>query len=228
MSDPTTVVLAEQRSLFREAVAESLQYDHGVVVAVCTDDVSSTILQADRVSADVVVIFKSLAQSLPAFCHRLHQLDPPPRILVADSHPDEEALLDAIEAGADGYSSGASGMQGLADAITAISRGESVVPPTMLGPLLRGLIERQRTAAQAAERLVSLTPREREVLALLVDGLDQRGIADVLVISPDTVRTHLQRLLRKMEVRSRAEAVALVARTGLSDRLERIVEGSAS
>ena len=227
MNDPT-VVLAGQRALFREAVAESLQCDHGIDVAVCTDDVNSTVLQADRLNADVVVICSSLAPSLPALGHRLRQLRNPPKLLVADSHPDQDALLDAIEAGADGYSSGASGMQGLADAIDAISRGESVVPPTMLGPLLRGLIERQRVAAQAAERLISLTPREREVLALLVDGLDQRSIAEVLVISPETVRTHLQRLLRKLEVRSRAEAVTLVARTGLRERLERIVEGSAS
>ena len=149
-------------------------------------------------------------------------------MLLADRTQDEGSLFHAIEVGFDGYTSGAHGMQGLARAIEAIARGESVVPSALLGSLLRWLIERQRQAAGAAERLVSLTRREREVLSLMVEGADQARIASELFISPDTVRTHIQRLLRKLEVHSRAEAVALVAETGLADRLERIVERSAS
>ena len=226
MSGPT-VVLVEPRPLVREAVAESLTQDHGVVVAAVTEDLGTTLLQSERVQADVVVISQRLSGPLAAFCERLHQLDHPPRVLVADAAPDEHALLHAIESGADGYSSGAQGLKGLVEAINAIARGESVVPAAMLGPLLRRLIQRQREAAIAAERLVALTRREREVLSLLVDGLDQEAIAQTLYISPETARTHLQRLLRKLDVHSRAEAVALVAQTGLADRLERIVERSA-
>jgi len=222
------VVLVEPRPLVREAMVETLVQDHGVQVAAASDDVASTVLQAARVEADVVVVANTPTLSLPALCEQLHALEGAPRILVADSQADEEALLRAIEAGADGYSSGVKGLAGLVEAIEAIARGESVVPPAMLGPLLRRLIERQREAAQAAERLVNLTPRERQVLALLVDGLDHEGIAAQLVISPETARTHLQRVLRKLGVRSRVEAIALVAQTGLADRLERIVERSAS
>ena len=98
----------------------------------------------------------------------------------------------------------------------------------MLGPLLRHLIERRREAASAADQLVQLTPREREVLALLADGLDQRAIGAALFISPETARTHIQRLLRKLGVHSRAEAVDLITRNGLVDRLERMVERSTS
>jgi len=222
------VVLVEPRRLVREALVESLAEDHGVQIAAATDDVTSTLLQAGRVHAEVVVIANSPALPLPVLCQQLHDLESPPRILVADSRPDEDALLRAIETGADGYSSGVTGLSGLVEAIEAIARGESVVPPAMLGPLLRRLIERQREAAQAAERLVKLTPREREVLGLLVDGLDHEGIAEQLYISPETARTHLQRVLRKLGVRSRVEAITLVAQTGLADRLERIVERSAS
>jgi two-component system, NarL family, nitrate/nitrite response regulator NarL len=75
---------------------------------------------------------------------------------------------------------------------------------------------------------VTLTPREREVLSLLVEGRDATGIAAVLFISPETARTHVQRVLRKLGVHSRLEAITLVATTGLADRLERMVERNAS
>ncbi len=222
-----TVVLVDPRSLIRTAVAEAL-IEHGVEVAATADELRSMVLQAERVEADVVLISTSVVDALPALCSSLHRLARPPRILLVDGLPNEEALLQAIEAGVDGYVSGVHGVAGLARAIDAIGRGESVVPSAMLGSLLRRLIHRQREAAQAAERLVDLTRREREVLSLLVDGLDQDAIARELVISPQTARTHLQRVLRKLDVHSRAEAVALVARTGLADRLESIVERSAS
>ena len=227
MSGPS-VLLVDPRRLLRDAVAEALSDEHGLEVLAVADDVQSALLQATRTAPDVAVISTAWTGPLPALCERMSSLQRPPRTLLADSHPDEEALLHAIEAGAHGYVSGTSGLEGLAEAIRAIARGESVVPPAMLGTLLRRLIQRQREAAQAAERLVNLTPREREVLSLLVQGLDQDGIAAALVISPQTARTHVQRVLRKLDVRSRLDAVALVARTGLADRLERIVERSAS
>jgi PAS domain S-box-containing protein len=66
----------------------------------------------------------------------------------------------------------------------------------------------------ATRRLESLTPREREVLHLLAEGVDARGIADQLYVSPATVRNHIQHILRKLEVHSRVEAVALALRQG--------------
>ena len=223
-----SVVLVDPRRAVREAVAECLARDHGLEVLATADDHAAALLQARRVQPDVVVVSTSFKGSLATLCSELHALEPAPRVLLADRTQDEESLFHAIEVGFDGYTSSANGMQGLARAIEAIGRGESVVPSALLGPLLRRLIERQRQAAGAAERLVSLTRREREVLSLMVEGADQARIASELFISPDTVRTHIQRLLRKLEVHSRAEAVALVAETGLADRLERIVERTAS
>ena len=223
-----TVLLADALPWVRADVAERLLRDHDIDVVATADDLASTMLQASRTSPEVVVVSTSLMSALPELCRQLRGMDQPPRILVADEQPDEHALLEAIEAGADGYTSGAYGVRGLAAAIRAVDRGESVVPAAMLGPLLRRLIQRQREAAEAADRLVRLTPREREVLSLLAEGLDQQGIAAALVISPETARTHLQRVLRKLGVHSRTEAVALIVRTGLADRLERIIERSAS
>jgi DNA-binding NarL/FixJ family response regulator len=89
------------------------------------------------------------------------------------------------------------------------------VDPGELVARIRRLVDRPRTNGNVASsngKLDSLTHREREVLFLLADGLTQEAIAVQLVISPKTVATHIQRILGKLEVRSRAQAVALVLR----------------
>lgn len=212
----------------RATLATSLDRLCDVTVAATADDVATALLQAKRVTAQVVVITNSLATSLLAVCEALHALEPTPKVLFLDSGADEETLLHAIEAGVDGYAVYTDSVVEAGEAVRSIVRGEAVIPPAMLGSLLRRLIERRRDAANTADRLVELTRREREVLSLLVDGLDQHGIAAALFISPETARTHVQRILRKLDVHSRAEAVALVSQAGLADRLERMVDRSAS
>jgi two-component system, NarL family, nitrate/nitrite response regulator NarL len=222
------VVLAEPHRLLRDALREALRDEHGFEVVATDGDTSATLLQVERVRAAVVLVGATLRDELPALCERLHGLDASTRALVFDGEGSEDNLLHAIESGAAGYVTGEGGLAGVAEAIRCITRGEAVVPPAMLGPLLRRLISRQREAAEAAERLVTLTPREREVLSLLVEGRDVDGIAAALFISPETARTHVQRVLRKLGVHSRLEAITLVATTGLAERLERMVERSAS
>jgi two-component system, NarL family, nitrate/nitrite response regulator NarL len=222
------VILADPRRLLREAFAEALSGRHAFVVTATDGDLAVTLLQVERVQPRVVVVAAALRDTLPELCEQLRHLTGSPRALVFDGEGSDEMLLHAIESGAAGYVTGHGGLTGIAEAIHTIARGETVVPPAMLGTLLRRLIERQREAARAVERLVTLTPREREVLSLLVEGRDPTRIASLLFISPETARTHVQRVLRKLGVHSRLEAITLVATTGLADRLERMVERSAS
>ena len=222
------VLIAEPRPMIREALAESLGTEDAIEIVAATDDPSSTLLQAERTHPEVVVLTEQLDALLPRLCAHLQSLDPRPRVLLLDGLGDEGTLLHAVEAGTDGYVAGTSGIAGLASAVRSLARGETVVPPAMLGPLLRRLIQRRRDAEQVAEKLDDLTRREREVLTLLVDGSGHEAIAASLVISPATARTHVQRILHKLDVHSRAEAIAMIAQTGMADRLERLVERSAS
>jgi DNA-binding NarL/FixJ family response regulator len=112
-------------------------------------------------------------------------------------------------------------MMELITAIRALYRGEAMVPPMMLGPLLAALIRRRREQAAIMQRLSGLTRREREVLLLVCRGADSRTIAEELVISPETARTHVQNVLSKLGVHSRLEAAALI---GPDDLLEQLVE----
>lgn len=222
------VVLVDSGEGSRTTLATSLDRLRDVTVAATADDADTALLQAERVTAQVVILTVSCTTSLDAICEALHDLEPAPKLLFVDDDADEEALLHAIEAGADGYAVRTNGDVEVGEAVHSIVRGEAVIPPAMLGSLLRRLIQRRRDAANAADRLVELTRREREVLSLLVDGLDQQGIAANLFISPETARTHVQRILRKLDVHSRREAIALVSQAGLADRLESMVDRSAS
>lgn len=220
------VVLVTGSRPARDVTAQTAEWDHGIVVAATADDLHTAVLQVKRTKPAVVVVSATVGDWLASLCRELRALNPRPRVLLADGDNDTGALLWAIESGVDGYLTRRTSVDAVAEGIRALARGEAVVPPTMLGPLLRRLIERRREADRATEQLVRLTRREREVLARMVEGSKASEIADDLVISPETVRTHIQRILRKLEVHSRDEAVALAARTGLADRLERVVEGT--
>jgi DNA-binding NarL/FixJ family response regulator len=126
-----------------------------------------------------------------------------------------ERMIAALEAGALGYVAATAPFDQIADGVRSVGDGHGVVPPLMLGALLRHVVHRRRAAQADLDRLVTLTVREREVLELVADGLDRAAIAQQLFISPDTVRTHLMRMFRKLDVHTQAEAVAFAARCGL-------------
>jgi DNA-binding NarL/FixJ family response regulator len=92
----------------------------------------------------------------------------------------------------------------------------------MLGGLLERLLQQRRARDEAARRLSRLTPREREVLTLLAQGGDNDSIARVLVISPQTARTHIQNVLVKLGVHSRLEAAAVAIQNGLVDAVPQL------
>ena len=129
---------------------------------------------------------------------------------------DSQAMVAALEAGALGYLPDGSHLDQIASAIRSVADGEAVVPPLMLGFLLRHVVHRRRAERAEIERLERLTDREREVFDLLATGLDRSAIADRLFISVGTVRSHLQRVFRKLDVHSHAEAVAFAARCGIA------------
>lgn len=143
-------------------------------------------------------------------CSELKASNLKTRVLVLGTSDRPDELVAAVEAGADGYVSSESALTDVVSAIRRLAIGEAWIPPSMLGALLGNLIRRRRTENAAAEKLGRLSRRERDVLAALTEGLEAQAIADRLFVSPHTVRTHVQRVLQKLEVHSRLEAVALM------------------
>jgi two-component system NarL family response regulator len=131
-------------------------------------------------------------------------------------------LLAAVEAGVTGYITKDVGVVDLLEGTRVVHRGEAMIPGRMLGTLLTTLLERRRREREMLLRISRLTVRERQVLELLAAGAKNRAIAGVLMISPDTARTHVQNLLPKLGLHSRLEAAGFARQadlvvTGLSD-----------
>lgn len=143
---------------------------------------------------------------------------PDTTLVLAVGPDDPEVMVELLEAGAFGYVLEEAGFERICEAVAQLLDGHAVVPPAMLGTLLRRIVVRRRVERGDAERLAALTGREREVLELVAQGCDNDAIADRLYISPATARTHLQRVFKKIDVHSRAEAVAFAARCGIPTR----------
>jgi DNA-binding NarL/FixJ family response regulator len=124
---------------------------------------------------------------------------------------DEEMMIAAVEGGAVGYVLNSSSMDDIRMAIETVATGVAVIPPMMLGALLRHTVSRRQAVEEVERRLAVLTGREREVVEQLSRGKQRREIAQHLFISPETVRTHIHRAMSKLGIHSQNELMALVA-----------------
>ena len=216
---PTRVLVGDHRPVVRAALRAGLESEEGVVVVAEARSSTEAALETCRARPDVAVLDWDLPPDggLGA-CAEIKTGDSRTRVLVVRESADEDSLLATVEAGADGYAEWSGGLSGLARDVRRLHVGEACIPPGMLAVLLRRLIQRGREADQAVDRFSKLSRREREILALIVEGLDNQGIARALVISPHTARTHVQNVLAKLGVHSRVEASAVAAEYGLIER----------
>jgi DNA-binding NarL/FixJ family response regulator len=209
-SDLIRVLLAGGHALFRQAVRASLDDAPDIVVVGEVPDAERDIEDIASLDPDVVLVDASESQATPARTTALvRERAPRCRVVVLGDH-DARILVDVVEAGASGYLTQDAALTDLIETARAVFRGETLIPHSLLGPLVSGLLERRRDEHRAFERLAKLTPREREVLELLATGANNHGIARVLSISPETARTHVQNLLTKLGVHSRLEAASFI------------------
>jgi DNA-binding NarL/FixJ family response regulator len=123
----------------------------------------------------------------------------------------DHALLEAIQSGASGYLVKSADGLDIADAVRRVAEGEMLIPGQKLAEMLTRRRELERHDAARAQQLESLTPREREILDLMSQGLDNREIATRLQVAYPTVRSHVRKVLEKLDARSRLEAVVKAA-----------------
>lgn len=212
-----SVVLADRHRLFRSALRATLEANTALRVVAEASDVTSALRHVQRWQPHLLLLDADLGAptGLRETLGRIHLAAPETAVLVIDDSPDLAVLMAILEAGALGYATRADPLEDFMRATTAVLGGEASVPPRLLGGLLRNLIDRRRALSEAQRRFARLSPREQEVLRLLADGLDQGEIARELVISPQTARTHIQRVLSKLEVHSRMDAARLAHENGL-------------
>jgi DNA-binding NarL/FixJ family response regulator len=143
----------------------------------------------------------------------------PAKVLMVTTFNVDEYVYEALRAGASGFLLKDAPPAELVDGIRTIARGESLLAPSVTRTLIGRYAERVRptdTSRRARDEVVrSLTPREREVLEQLATGLSNAEIARELVITPETVKTYVSRILAKLGLRDRVQAVVLAYRVGL-------------
>ena len=210
------VLIADEHSLFRQAVRSALETEHDLTVVAEAADGFEAVEAAGMFAPDIALIDTDLPKCNGIDATRtVRERVPGCKVLVLSNHQDGAALFNAMQAGASGYLTKAIPLAKLIEAARAVLRGETIVPPAMLGDLLSQLVQTKEQQNDVIRRLSRLTRREREVLALLVEGADNDVVAQRLVISPETARTHIQNILGKLDVHSRLEALALVLRNNI-------------
>jgi len=215
---PIEVLVASGGSLFRQSLRSALQASPGVTAVGEAASEAEVVSGVTRAQPDVIVLDASLPPNGGQECtSAILAVAPSCRVVLLAEDDPSAALVDTFESGASGLLPKTATLDELLDAIHVVCRGGVVVPSHMLSDLIQGLVARRGEGQRARASIERLTGRERQVLALLSDGADNVAIADALVISPLTARTHVQNVMRKLRVHSRLEAAMFVARFGLGD-----------
>ncbi len=141
----------------------------------------------------------------------------PTKVLVVTTFNLDEYVYEALRAGASGFLLKDSPPRDLVNGVRTVDAGESLLSPAVTRQLVGRFADRIRHTRRhaAAEALSALAPRETEVLKLIAEGLSNTEIADRMVISRETVKTYVSRILTKLDLRDRVQAVVLAHRVGL-------------
>jgi DNA-binding NarL/FixJ family response regulator len=139
---------------------------------------------------------------------------PAARVVMLSGVEDEQAVFESIQAGADGYLTKDRAVADVVATVRAARAGATLLPRALIVAMARRVVEARDREPEPVVRDV-LTPRELEVLRALTEGLSTPDICGHLAITPNTLRTHVQNIMGKLQVHSKLEAVAFALRTGL-------------
>lgn len=213
MPDSPRVLIVDDHKVFAEAIGTSLRLSKKVeVVGVATTGPQAVGI-AREVKPDVVLLdFHLPGYSGEEAIVKLREAAPDTKVLVLTSDTSDGTWARAVRTGAVGCITKERSLEEIEDAIMKAHTGQPLISAERMRAVLDSMSQQPRLATATGEQL---TEREVEILLLLADGKDNQAIADTLIISPNTVRTHLQNLFSKMGVHSKLEAVTLAAKLGL-------------
>jgi DNA-binding NarL/FixJ family response regulator len=149
---------------------------------------------------------------------RVLATDDPPRVIILTTFDIDEYVFESLRAGASGFLLKNSSPEQLVQAVRLVARGEALLDPGVTRRIIERFSEWGSREAEPPPALGELTAREREVLELIAEGLSNAEIAERLVVAPGTVKTHVARVLSKLGLRDRIQAVVFAYEHGLAGR----------
>jgi DNA-binding NarL/FixJ family response regulator len=213
---PIRVLIVEDHPVVAEGLACLLRsYDDLAVIAIAAS-VAEAIPALAGACPDVAVVDFHLPDGTGADAADRIRAHCQAAIVFLTADDSDERLLQAIESGASGYLLKSVTGAEIVASIRAAAAGETLIPA---GAIATALAERAKIAREQSRNeqlLASLTPREREILALMIDGADNRAVAEQLHISYATVRTHVRSILGKLDARSQLDAVTKAIQIGFT------------
>ncbi|MYS86517.1 response regulator [Embleya scabrispora] len=210
MNDPVRVLIADDESLVRAGLSAIVAAEPDLAVvgeaATGTEAVAGALeLRPDLILMDVRM---PDLNGIEATARILHETpSPQPRVLIVTTFENDDYVYDALRAGAHGFLLKRAKADEMVHAIRTVARGDSLLFPSAIRDLALSHASARTANAGLRTRLARLTDREREVLRLITCGLSNTEIADRTGLGPETVKTHVARVLGKLGVRDRTQAV---------------------
>ncbi len=219
---PVRVLLADDQRLVRESLGTLLGLLDGIELIATASDGEEAIALCDEHRPQVVLMDLRMPRmdGIEA-TRRLRERNPDVRVIALTTYADDESVLGALRGGARGYLTKDASGQDIRAAILTVAAGEAALDPAVQRHVVAALAsdstDRGGSSTTAAPELPDeLTPREAEVLALIAEGLTNAEIAERLVVSPTTIKSHINHLFAKAGIRDRAQAVNYAYSKGIA------------
>lgn len=214
---PIRVLLVDDDALLRAGLEAIFSSDEGIEVVGEAPDGRVAVERARELRPDVVLMDVRMPDlDGIAATRELVAAAPDVRVVILTTFEDDDYIFGALTAGASGFLLKRTSPELLIDAIKAVAAGDSLLSPSVTRRVVDRMAALPSGEAVLDRRLDQLTPREREVLEQLARGLSNAEIAGVLVIEESTVKTHVKRILMKLGLRDRVQAVIFAYESGLT------------
>jgi DNA-binding NarL/FixJ family response regulator len=211
------VLIADDDDLMRAGLVELLTADPDIEIVGQAATGREAIEQTRRLTPNVVLMDVRMPDLDGIGATReLSQAAPESKVLILTTFEQDEYIFGALRAGAAGFLLKRTRPEDLIAAVRTVAAGDSLLSPSVTRRVIARMAQQPTPELADQARLGELTPREREVLKLVARGLSNREIASALVVEESTIRTHVKRILMKLDLRDRVQAVIFAYETGVN------------
>jgi two-component system response regulator NreC len=212
------VLLADDHALVRSGLIKLLEPHKDIAIVGEAEDGEEAIRFAKQLHPDVVIIDLSMPKVNGIEAAKTLRRDcPETRVLVLTMHENEEYVYQIFRSGAGGYILKNAGRDEIAAAIRAVAKGDRFFSPRVSEIMVEGYLRRAEEREKSfSSQEIPLTAREKEILSLIAEGLNNQQIADRLFISPRTVDTHRTNIMQKLDIHDSVKLVRFAIEKGLA------------